>query len=91
MNNNPNVRLLVTCQQVVAWLTIAPEFNGWPAARSYLEQLQTDLEPYLCPTCKDVLPQDGLCPCQDFGEKEPIPFQGEAYPPKVYSEYEEYF
>lgn len=95
--------LLGTCRQLEAWLLIDRNFQGWPAAQSYLKQLQSDLEPFLCPTCKDILPESGPCwGCQLPGEEEEtvtseemlevlIPYQGEAYPAKVYSEFEEYF
>lgn len=46
---------------------IDQNFRGWPAAQSYLQQLQRDIEPFLCPTCKDLLPENGPCPCSNFG------------------------
>lgn len=65
------IYLVATCRQLEAWLMIDPNFKGWPAAQSYLEQLQRDLEPFLCPTCKDILPDSGPCwGCQFPEEKE---------------------
>lgn len=33
--------LLTDCEQVIAWLMIDPNFQDWPAAQSYLRQLQS--------------------------------------------------
>lgn len=32
--------LLRVCEEIEAWVRIAPEFQDWPAAKSYLEDLQ---------------------------------------------------
>lgn len=73
-SKNPKlVTLLVTCQQLEAWLMIDPNFQGWPAAQSYLKQLQNDLDPFLCPTCKGILPDNGPCWGCLFPEEEEAP------------------
>jgi hypothetical protein len=94
-SKNPKlVTLLVTCQQLEAWLQIDPNFKDWPAAQSYLRQLQNDLKPFVCPTCKDILPDSGPCWHNRFEFEAPadsIPFQGEAYPARIVTEQDEYF
>lgn len=35
--------LLSDCEQVIAWLMIDPNFQDWPAAQSYLRQLQSNV------------------------------------------------
>lgn len=57
-------------------------------------------EPLTCPECGLMLPDSGPCWHNRFVEETVtseemlealIPFQGEAFPAKVYSEFEEYF
>lgn len=36
--------LLTTCEQVAAWIAIDPNFQDWPAAKSYLNQLQQAIQ-----------------------------------------------
>lgn len=71
--------LLGTCRQLEAWLIIDQNFHGWPGAQSYLKQLQSDLEPFLCPTCKDILPESGPCWGCQFQEEVPEAAQREYF------------
>lgn len=72
MTRDPKlIALLVTCRQLEAWLAVDPGFQDWLAAKSYLSQLQSDLEPFLCPTCKEILPDSDPCWHNRFEEEEP--------------------